>query len=237
MAIRKKKVINWSIYISIGALLISLGGFLVDYRMYKNSIKVQMENIVPRIQIRPIDVEERINATSMSFKVVNYGEYIANNIYIDIKIGDRHWKSSVSKAVDKDFDNKMNLSSDERKLTEVLRNNPAWDKLNPEESIKLICWDENKKYWEKQQMFFRTPDGKDLPIPPTKSSPYIRSMGWSEELDKACGGEPLRVLFRVIWENDFGRKFDIINEFELECFEINTVHTYTFSPVNVKEFN
>ena len=61
-------------------------------------------------------------------------------------------------------------------------------------------------------------------------SPHRLSQGWQDELQKLDSGQLINVLFRVVYENEIGRKFDRTVEYKLICTKIGTGRSYTFIP-------
>lgn len=218
-----------TISIAFTALIISLNNLY-------HSRKIQKDKIVPKLQVKPIDIQERINITQMKIDILNYSEYVARNIFVDIKFGDHSWKRELTKAEYKDTNRLIVFDTDDKKLKNILENfynRPIWNELKPGRAIKLYMADEKKEFLLKQKTYLSYPDGTMTPISPTETSSYRRSQGWSEDLKKTCSGQPIRILIRAIWENEIGKKFDRIVEYKLVCTKIGTGRSYTFIPSGI----
>ena len=61
------------------------------------------------------------------------------------------------------------------------------------------------------------PDGNKIKVSPEHTSSFIQSQDWKSKINSLKNDQSIRVLIRLQWENEFGRKFDEIHEFDLEC--------------------
>lgn len=210
--------------IAFTSLIISL--YSISY-----SIKIQKDQIIPMLQVKPIDIIDEGNLTRIRIDILNYSEYTAKNIFIDIKFSDKPWKRQLIIAEHRDSNKLIRFGiedKDSREMLENFYNTPTWDELKPGKSFKLYMGDENKEFLSKQKIYFSNSDGTKIPIPLTETSSYRLSQGWQDELQKLDNGQQINVLFRVVHENEIGRKFDRIKEYKLSCTKIGTGRSYTF---------
>jgi hypothetical protein len=199
---------------------------------------------VPQLQVTPVNIEESLGVTTLKLHVLNCSDYVAKNISVDIKFGDSLWKNDLWKAASKDIDNKLLegkndplmaeilSQTSEEKLREMSNNyldRPLLNELKPGVKIKVYMMDVNKDWVLKQKMFFVS-GGKTAPIKPEESSEFQKSQGWKEQIDNTETGKPIKILLRVIWENEIGKKFDQIFEYQLICTKIGTGKSYNFLP-------
>ena len=195
------------------------------------SIKIQKDEIIPMLQVKPIDIIDRGNITQIRIDIINFSEYIAKNIFIDIKFSDKPWKRQLIIAEHRNSNKLIKFDIEDKEVREMLENfynMPTWDELKPGESFKLYMGDENKEFLSKQKIYFSNSDGTKIPIPLTETSSYRLSQGWQDELQKLDSGQQINVLFRKVYENEIGRKFDRIVEYKLNCTKIGTGRSYTF---------
>jgi hypothetical protein len=201
--------------------------------------------IVPQLQVTPIDIEERLDSTILKFHILNYSNFVAKNISVDIKFGDSlWWKKDLWKASSQDTHNKLLKEKDGPLMAETLSqtneeelkerhnnylNRPILKELKPGVKIKAGTMDVNKDWALKQKVFF-TASGKTTLIKPEENPDLQESQGWKEQIDKTESGKPIKILFRVIWENEIGKKFDQIFEYQLICTKIGTGKSYNFLP-------
>lgn len=216
------------------------GKSIINYNNSKGAVK----KIIPLIQVKPLDIDERLDCTIIHFEILNDSDYVANNILVDIIFGDSTWKKELWKSSSIDFDNKMFKKKDdpliaailsetgEQKLKEILKNYlnlPTWDKLKPGSKIELHMADMNRDWILEQKMFFGS-NKKLTPIDPKTSSMYLESQGWKEQINNTENGKPIKILLNVSWENEKGRKFDNIIEYHLFCTKIGTGRSFKFLP-------
>jgi len=223
----------FNIFVQFFTIGIAFTGLIISFNSLSYSLKIDKDKILPKLQVKPVDISETLIATSVKIDILNYSEYTAKNIFIDIKFGNHPWKRELTRAESKDAEKSIEFETKDRKLEEILEkfyNQPICDELRPGKAIILSVGDENKDFWSKQKMLFRYPDGKEVPIPPTETSPYRRSQGWGKDLHKIDSGEQIKILIRAIWENEIGKKFDRIVEYSLICTKIGAGYSYTFVP-------
>ncbi len=217
-------------YFTLG---IAFTGLIVLLYTSSYSIKIQKDEIIPMLQVKPIDIIDRGNLTQIRIDVINFSEYTANNIFIDIKFGDKPWKRQLIIAEHRDSNKLIKFDIEDKEVREMLENfynMPTLDELKPGKSYKLYMGDENKEFLSKQKIYFSNSDGTKIPIPLTETSSYRLSQGWQDELQKLDSGQQINVLFRVVYENEIGRKFDKTVEYKLICTKIGTGRSYTFRP-------
>ena len=200
--------------IAFTALIISIISFL-------HSSKIAKEKIIPKLQAKPIDIEERISITGIVIDILNYSEYKAKNIFVDIKFNDKPWKKEATKAEHKDTDKLIRFNDKTEKIVyDKLINRPVWKELEPGKSFKLHIGDENKDFLLEEKVFFRNGKGKDIPIPVTETSAFRRSQDWINDLKKMETGDQIKVLIRTVWENEIGKIFDRVVEYKIICTKI-----------------
>jgi len=200
------------------------------------SQSIRNDEIVPQLQVKPVGIIDRINITQIEIEILNYSEYVAKNILVDIKFADHPWKRELTKAEYKDTDRKIVFDYDDEKLKTMLEkyyNRPIWDELMPGKAIKLLLADEKKEFIKNSKTYISYPDGRMIPISPTETTNFRLSQGWYEDLIGANTGEPIRVLLRAGWENEIGKLFDRISEYQLFCTKIGTGVSYTFIPTGI----
>ena len=98
-------------------------------------------------------------------------------------------------------------------------------------AVKLYLGDENKEFLENQNVFFSYPNGTSIPISPTEMSDYRISQGWIKDLNNIDSGKPIKILIRAIWENEIGKKFDRVINYDLICTKVGNGRSYTFVPL------
>lgn len=214
-------------------LVIAFTSIIISVNTFYYSRKIQKDMIIPKLQVKPVDIIDRGNLTQIRIDILNYSEYTAKNIFIDIKFSDKPWKRQLIIAEHRDSNKLIKFDIEDKETREMLENfynMPTWDELKPGKSFKLYMGDENKEFLSKQKIYFSNSDGTKIPIPLTETSSYRLSQGWQDELQKLDSGQLINVLFRVVYENEIGRKFDRIVEYKLICTKIGTGRSYTFIP-------
>jgi len=197
------------------------------------SRKIQKNMIIPELQVKPISIEDHINLTMIRVDILNYSEYTAKKIFLDIKFPDKPWRNELIKAAGKDSRKFVTMDKETAQIIENSNNRPTWEELKPGKSVILRLGDENKEFLSKQKIFFSNSDGLKIPIPFNETVFYKRSQDWQGELKNLESGQPINVLFRVSYSNEIGRKFDRIKEYKLICTKIGTGRTYIFIPTGV----
>jgi hypothetical protein len=61
--------------------------------------KSEKEKIVPKLQVKPVAIIDRFDGTQVVVHILNYSEYVAKNINLDVKFGDHTWKRETDMAV------------------------------------------------------------------------------------------------------------------------------------------
>lgn len=227
----KSKKIN--LLIQILFLCIAFFSLIMSVNNFYYSRKIQKNMIIPELQVKPISIEDHINLTMIRVDILNYSEYTAKNIFLDIKFPDKPWRNELIKAAGKDSGKFITMDKETAQIIENMNNLPTWEELKPGKSVILRLGDENKEFLSKQKIFFSNSDGLKIPIPFNETVFYKRSQDWQGELKNLESGQPINVLFRVSYSNEIGRKFDRIKEYKLICTKIGTGRTYIFIPTGV----
>jgi hypothetical protein len=208
---------------------IAITSIILAIASFHTSNKISKDQIIPKLQTKPVSLEEKIYTTIMKIYVRNNSEYTAKNVFVDVKFGNHNWKEELRKAERKDTEIELFTENEMlNRMLEDLNNLPALGELKPGQAMYWHMSDPNKEFWLKQKMFFRYPDGREVPIPPTETRDYRNSQGWHEDLKIICDGQPMKVKIRARWENEIGRKFDRLSEYQLECTKIGTGRSFTF---------
>jgi hypothetical protein len=200
--------------------------------------------IIRLLQITPLDIEERPWETIISFDILNYSDYVANNILVDVKFGNSLWARELWKSSAIDNENKRLKEKNNPLIAEILShiseqeqkkmlknflNLPTYPKLIPGAKIGLFMGDMNKD-WILKQEFFSVSGGKSTPIEPQKSLEYQTSLGWKEQIDNTESGKPIKISLYVSWENEIGKKIDKVIEYHLICTKFGTGRSFKFLP-------
>lgn len=240
------------LYIVLAALcggLAVLFGILAQQNWPKSSptttTGTPSDVMIPELQVTPSDIrDDNVSFTEMVIYVLNYSDYAAKNISVDIKFGDSLWKGELRKASSLNTFDELLAQKDDPLIAHILANtseeeqremhrsflgHPLVDELKPGVEIKVGMMDTNKDWVLKQELFFSS-GGKDIPIEPEQSYLYQESQGWKEQIDNTDSGEPIKILLRTVWENEIGKKFGEIVEYQLICTKIGTGRSYTFLP-------
>lgn len=191
--------------------------------------------VIPKLQVKPIDIIERIDIIMIKIAVLNFSEYVARNIFIDIKVGDCAWSQEVWKASGKDTTLfKFDPDDEEiKKYRENYHNRPILNELEPRKATTVRMWDKKKEFWLNKKISWSNPDG-ERPLTPNETKAYQQSfLGWKEEIEKTCSGHPIIIKVRTVFENKIGKIFDRIIEYELNCTEVGTGRSYTFEPTGI----
>jgi hypothetical protein len=207
--------------------------------------KIPLDLIIPKLQVTPSDIiDNNIAMTAMVVFILNYSEYVAKNVSVDVKFGDSLWKNDLWKASSMAFNNKLLAVKDDPLVAEILSTvgeikvremlkgyleHPIIDELKPGAKHRARIFDVNKDWVLKQKMFFGS-RGKSTPIKPEESTSYRESQGWKEQIDNIPSGEPIKISLHTVWHNEIDKKFDQTDEFQLICTKIETGRSYTFLP-------
>src|SRR4030042_2323524 len=196
---------------------------------------------IPQLQVTPVNIEERLDSTILEFHVLNYSNYVAKNISVDIKFGNSlWWKKDLWKASSQDTQNKLLKEKNDQLMAKILSqtseeklkeihnnhlNRPLLNELKPGVKIKAWTMDVNKDWALKQKVFF-TANGKTTPIKPEENPDFQESQGWKEQIDNTESGKPIEILLRVVLENEIGKKSDQIFKYQLIVTKIGTGKSY-----------
>jgi hypothetical protein len=235
-------------YLGIGVIVIAIVLFIIGFFKTPEkeaAQKTPLDLIIPKLQVTPSDIlDENIATTAMIVYILNYSEYVAKNISVDVKFGDSLWKDDLRKAASISFNNKLLAVKDDPLIAEILSNigeqkikemlkryleHPILDELKPGRKYKVSIFDVNKDWVLKQKMFFGS-RGKATPIKPEESTNYQESQGWKEQIENTESGKPIEILLHTVWENEIGKTFDQIVEHQLICTKIGTGRSYVFLP-------
>lgn len=213
--------------------------------LQKDKLNTLLEIIVPKLQVTPFDIlDSNIAYATMVISVLNYSDYIAKNVSVDIKFGDSLWKHDLWKAASINGNNQMLANKDDPLIAEILAqttkqrlnemlkyylDHPILDELKPGGKIQLSIIDMNRDWISKQQMFFGS-SVKSTPINPNESMFYQESQGWKEQIENTKSGDPIKILLHTVWENEINKKFIQIVEYQLICITIGTGKSYKFLP-------
>jgi hypothetical protein len=188
------------------------------------------QQLIPKLQVKPIDIEDGIDVTYMVFDMLNYSAYTAKNIVVDVKLEDKLWKRELEIAVHKD-DKIFEINDEQTKeRLEKFFKRPTWDELKPGKAVKLHIGEVNKDFELTQQFYFTSANGRTTPIAPEETSVFKMSQGWKEQIDSTENGKPIKILIHTSWKNEIGKVFDQIIEYQLICTKIGTGRSYTFLP-------
>jgi hypothetical protein len=214
-------------------LLIAFVSLIISINNLFYSREIKKDMIIPKLQIKPISIEEKFNLTQMEVNILNYSEFTAKNIFLDIKFPDKPWRKELIIAADRDRNEIFIKDRENIEIIESMNKLPTWDELKPGKSVRIYMYDENKEYLSNQKMFYRNSDGTEVPIPFNESIFYKRSQDWQGELKKLDNGNKINILFRIAYSNEIERRFERIVEYQLICTKIGTGKSYTFIPTGL----
>lgn len=222
-------------YFGIGFMIVGIVMVVTQLDFHTTTtLDTPSDTIIPKLQLTPTNIRnDDIAVTSITMNVLNYSDYVAKNISVDIKFGDSLWKKELRKASSLyNYDMLFAGENDSERL-DMLKNFlnlPLIPELKPKKIVKIGMNDTNKDWVLKQEIFLMK-DGKSTPIKPEESMQYQESQGWKEQIENAESGEPIQISLRMVWENEIGRVFDQTDEYQLICTKIGTSRSYTFLPI------
>lgn len=194
----------------------------------------ELNSIVPRLQITPFAILDDDKATTaMKMYVLNCGNYVAKNISVDIRFGRSQWKKELHKAASLDADKRFfTPNHEEMKRHRSFLELPILDKLQPGEKRVIGMIDENKDWLLNQKMLFvGGNESKTFSAIPVEDSPfYQESQGWKEQIENPKDGGLIQISFCMVWENEIGKTFKQVVEYQLICTKIGAMTSYKFLP-------
>ena len=92
-------------YLGISFIIIASALFVIGF------FKTPAPNknlIVPKLHVKPFDIlDDNKATTAMKMHILNYSDYVAKSISVDVKFGDSLWKKELHKAVSLETHNKL----------------------------------------------------------------------------------------------------------------------------------
>lgn len=193
-----------------------------------------LNSIVPKLQITPFAILDDDKATTaMKMYVLNCSNYVAKNISVDIKFGKSQWKKELHRAASLNA-HKRFFSPNQEEMTRhrSFLELPILDKLEPGQKRVIGMIDENKDWLSNQKMLFASGnESKTLSEIPVKDNPlYQESQGWKEQVEDTKGDGLIQISFCMAWENETGKAFGQVVEYQLICTKIGATRSYKFLP-------
>ena len=194
----------------------------------------ELNSIVPKLQITPFDILDDDKAiTVMKMYVLNCSNYLAKNISVDIKFGKSPWKKELHKAASLDaYKRFFTPNQEEMKRHRSFLELPILDKLKAGEKRVIDMIDENKDWLLNQKMLFTSGNESktfsEIPVEEKDSPLYQESQEWKEQIENTKGCGLIQISFRMVWENEIGKTFEQVVEYQLICTKIGATRSYKF---------
>jgi pimeloyl-ACP methyl ester carboxylesterase len=204
-------------YIGLRNAYKSQGALVTDeFGTNKPTIKqviVTRDNIVPKLQIKPI-VLGVIDSfgTILNIEILNYSDYVAKKIHFDIKFGDHTWKYMTEKVK-----YQKSMPEFDGKETEL--------ELKPGNVFTKSLFDINSDCIGRVALEL---NGKPFVFKNIDDFPI--SQDWRDDLKKINNGGNIKITIKADWENEFGRRFDKIIEYNINIIRHGSITSYTFIP-------